>query len=46
MRYGIFIEWKAQETLDALEKGENIDISTWISLKAQFDEYLTTGTDA
>ena len=46
MRYGIFIEWKAQETLDALEKGENIDISTWISLKAQFDEYLTKGTDA
>ena len=46
MRYGIFIEWKAQETLDALEKGENIDISTWISLKAQFDEYLTKGNDA
>ena len=46
MRYWIFIEWKAQETLDALEKGENIDISTWISLKAQFDDYLQKATDA
>ena len=46
MRYWIFIEWKAQETLDALEKGENIDISTWISLKAQFDDYLQKATNA
>jgi hypothetical protein len=46
MRYWTFIEWKANEILDGLEKGQNIDISSWISLKAQFDEYLKKGTDA
>jgi len=46
MRYGILIEGKAQEVLDALEKGQNIDISTWITQKAQFDEYLKKETNA
>ena len=46
MRYWTFIEWKANEVLEGLEKGQNIDISSWISLKAQFDEYLKKGTDA
>ena len=46
MRFWTFVEWKAKETIEALEKGENIDISTWISQKAQFDEYLEKGNNA
>jgi hypothetical protein len=46
MRFWTYVEWKAKETIEALEKGENIDISTWISQKAQFDEYLEKGNNA
>ncbi len=40
IRYWTFVQGKARETIDALEKGENIDISTWTTLKAQLDEFL------
>ena len=46
MRYWTFVEGRARETIDALEKGENIDISSWISQKTQFDEYLEKGNNA
>ena len=45
MRYWLFIEWKAQEILDALKKGETIDSSTWTTLKSQFEEYLKKGNN-
>ena len=40
IRYWTFVQGKARETIDALEKGENIDISTRTTLKAQLDEFL------
>ena len=46
MRYWTFIEWTSREIIQSLEKGENIDISTWTSQKAQFDEYLQKGNNA
>ena len=38
--YGAKIEKQAADLIVRLEKGENIDISTWTELKATFDDYI------
>lgn len=38
--YGAKIEKQATDLIVRLEKGENIDISTWTELKATFDDYI------
>ena len=39
-KYGTALEWQAKALIDKLEKGENIDISTWTEQKATFDGYI------
>lgn len=46
IKYALAVKKNTESLLQALENGENIDISKWLSKKQELDEYLAIANDA